>query len=52
MVNFIFKKISDQMEPSACLHHLEVRQAVLGLGIFRNFTEEKINMAPVNMSKS
>ena len=31
---------------------IEVGQPVLGLDIFRNFTEEKINMAPVNMSKS
>ena len=31
---------------------IEVGQHVLGLHIFRNFTEEKINMEPVNMSKS
>ena len=31
---------------------IEVGRPVLGLHIFRNFTEEKINMAPVNMSKS
>ena len=30
---------------------IEVGQPVLGLHIFRNLTEEKINMAPVNMSK-
>ena len=65
MINFICKKISDQMETSqpafiipACLVGLlahfyktpiKVGQTVLGLHIFRDLTEEKINMAPVNM---
>ena len=30
---------------------IEVGQPILGLHIFRNLTEEKINMAVVNMSK-
>ena len=29
---------------------IEVGQPVLGLHIFRNFTEEKIDLAPVHMS--
>ena len=31
---------------------MDVGQPLLGLHIFRNLAEEKINMAPVNMSKS
>ena len=31
---------------------IEVAQPVLDFHIFRNFTEEKIPMAPINMSKS
>ena len=56
---------SDGTEPT-CIHQphkipipipihkisIEVSQPVLGLHIFRNFTEEKVNMAPLNMSKS
>ena len=31
---------------------IEVGQPILGLHIFRNLAEEKINMAAINMSKS
>ena len=31
---------------------IEAGQSALGLHIFKNLAEEKINMAPVNMSKS
>ena len=67
MINFICKKISDPMEPAqpvfiianqfgkhaSPLHKMsvEVGQPVLGLHIFRNLTEEKINMAAVNIPK-
>ena len=64
-VNLICKKTSDRMEPSqpvftssagllAHFHEIQIEadQSVLGLHIFRNLAEEKINMAPVNMSKS
>ena len=67
MRNFICKKISDQVEPSESafiitsqlgMHAstlrkmpVEMGQPVLGLHIFRNLAEEKINMAAVNMSK-
>ena len=50
IINFICKKISDRMEPSRKIP-IEVGQPGLGLHIFTNFTEEKINIAPVNMSK-
>ena len=67
MINFICKKISDQMEPGqpaftipasliAFIAHfhkipMEVGHSALGLHIFGNLTEEKINMASLNMSK-
>ena len=67
MINFICKKISDWMEPSqpvfiipsqlgkhaSPLHKMsnEVGQPILGLHIFRDLAEEKINMVAVNMSK-
>ena len=67
MIVFICKKISDQMEPSqhlfiiprqlgkhaSTLHKMSivVGQPVPGLHIFRNVTEEKINLVAVNMSK-
>ena len=67
MINFICKKISDWMEPkqpvfiitsqlgkhASPLHKMsiEVGQPVLGLHIFRNLAEEKMNMVAVNMSK-
>ena len=60
-INFICKKISDRMEsnqlafnipqPARC-QPTEVCQSVVGLHIFSNLREEKINMAPVNMSKT
>ena len=68
MMNFICKKISDQIEPNqpaftipassvSLLDHfhkipIEVGRPVLGLHIIRNLAEEKVIMAPVNMSKS
>ena len=67
MINFICKKISDQVKPSqpvfiissqlgkhaSPLHKIaiEVGQPVLGLYIFSNLAKEKINMVAVNMSK-
>ena len=67
MINFICKKTSDRMESvqpvfiiarqvgkhASPLHKMsvEVGQPVPGLHIFRNLTEEKINMAAVNISK-
>ena len=63
MINFICKKISDRMEPNQLAFNIlsqlgrlanptEVCQTVVGLHIFSNLREEKINMAPVNMSKA
>ena len=67
MINFICKKGSDWIEPiqpvfiipsqlgkhASSLHKMtiEVGQCALGLHIFRNLAEEKVNMAAVNMSK-
>ena len=67
MINFIFKKSSDHMEPSQLAFKIpsqlgknanplykmstEVGQPVLGLHIFRNLAEEKIKMVAVDMSK-
>ena len=67
MINFISKKISDGMKPSqpvfiipsqlgkhaSPLHKMtiQVGQRALGLHIFRNLAEEKVNMAAVNMPK-
>ena len=68
MTNFICKKISGLMESSQsaiiilsqlgrlATHFrkipIKMEQPLLGLKIFRNLTKGKINMAPVNMSKS
>ena len=67
MINFISKKISDGMKPSqpvfiipsqlgkhaSPLHKIsiEVGQPVVGLHIFRNLSEEKIDMVAINTSK-
>ena len=47
--------ISNQLNKLASPFHVmssEVGQPVLGLHIFRNLAEEKVNMAPKNTSKS
>ena len=67
MINYVCKKISDQMEPSqpvfiipsqlgkhvSPLHKMSlgVGQPVLGLHILRNLAEEEINMVAINTSK-
>ena len=68
MINFISKKISDGMKPSqpvfiipsqlgkhaSPLHKMsiEVDQPVLGLHIFMNLAEEKVNMIAVKRGTS